>query len=154
MKRKFLRKSEVAPGWMSRIHLARAAGVSRATVKHYIDLGLLLEPVRTAPNMAYYDPECVARIALVRRLQSERHLPLQVIAEMLRSQGPDEVERAFALNRALQADLLDILSGGESKPVRRAEILAIDGITPEVLESLEKMNLVRAGKRGGDAYDA
>ncbi len=63
--------------------LMSRTGVTRATVHHYADLGLL--PLAARPNrrMAYYDPACVERIELIQDLQSKRFLPLSVIKRIL-----------------------------------------------------------------------
>ena len=49
--------------------LAEASGVPAPTIKHYLREGLLPEPVKTSRNMAYYPPEFVDRIRLIKRLQ-------------------------------------------------------------------------------------
>ncbi|MEJ5357343.1 MAG: MerR family transcriptional regulator [Desulfobacterales bacterium] len=67
--------------------LVRAAGVPKSTVHFYLAAGLLPPPVRTGPNTAWYNPECVARIELIRRLQREERLRLAEIAERLRGLG-------------------------------------------------------------------
>ncbi len=152
--RRYVARSEVPAGWMSRARLARAAGVSRATVKHYADIGLLPPPLLTSPNMGYYAPECVERIRLARRLQAERHLPLERIARMLAEQGPERVERALAVSRAIRADLLDALSGEEARPAGRSELLAVEGIDDVVLDELEQLELIRRLPGGGEPrYD-
>lgn len=140
---------------MNRARLARAAGVTRATVKHYYDLGLLPAPIFTGPNMAYYDPGSVARIGLVRELRTRRHLPLQTIAEMFARQGPERVAQALQLARVLRADLLDALAGDHRDSVPRDELLAIPGIDADVLARLERLGLVlpMRGARPG-SYDA
>ena len=66
--------------------LADASGVSAATIKHYLREGLLGrdgEIVRTSRNMAYYPPDFVERIKLIKRLQEERFMPLRLIREAL-----------------------------------------------------------------------
>jgi DNA-binding transcriptional MerR regulator len=73
--------------------LAEASGVSAATIKHYLREGLLPEPVRTSRNMAYYPPEFIERIKLIKQLQEERFMPLKVIKGVLE----DDPERAKAL---------------------------------------------------------
>jgi DNA-binding transcriptional MerR regulator len=140
---------------MSRAQVARAAQVTRATVKHYYDLGLLPRPLFTGPNMAYYGPACVERIRLVRELQSQRHLPLQVIARLLKTEGAERVERALRLTRAFRADLLETLAGEPGRPVEREDLLAIPGMDESVLSELETLGLVRAlpGSKGG-RYDS
>ena len=42
--------------------LVRQAGVTRATVHHYVREGLLPQPIKTSRNMALYDPSCVERV--------------------------------------------------------------------------------------------
>ena len=62
--------------------LAERSGVSAGTIKHYLREGLLGEEdaiERTSRNMAYYPPQFVERIALIKRLQEERFMPLRVI---------------------------------------------------------------------------
>src|SRR5512132_2933795 len=69
--------------------LAEASGVPAATIKHYLREGLLPEPVKTSRNMAYYPPEFVERIRLIKQLQEERFMPLRVIREVLERRDSD-----------------------------------------------------------------
>jgi DNA-binding transcriptional MerR regulator len=70
--------------------LARETAVPVATVKHYLREGLLGEPAkRTGKNMSWYDPSCVERIRVIKRLQQERFLPLKIIKEILAKVGDD-----------------------------------------------------------------
>ena len=88
--------------------LAEAAGVSPGTVKHYLREGLLghdAEIVRTSRNMAWYPPEHVARIRLIKRLQEQRHLPLRMIGELLADRPARTPREAVEL----PADVLDRL---------------------------------------------
>ena len=80
-------------GMLRMRELAEASGVSAGTIKHYLREGLLPEPVRTSRNMAYYPPEFVERIRLIKQLQEERFMPLKHIKAVL-EQDPD---RARAL---------------------------------------------------------
>jgi DNA-binding transcriptional MerR regulator len=71
--------------------LAEASGVSAGTIKHYLREGLLGDDegiVRTSRNMAWYPPEYVDRIRLIKRLQEERFLPLRLIKEALAERPP------------------------------------------------------------------
>ena len=63
--------------------LAEASGVPAPTIKHYLREGLLPEPVKTSRNMAYYPPEFVDRIKLIKQLQEERFMPLKAIKSVL-----------------------------------------------------------------------
>ena len=69
--------SAPGPGAVARSRARRAADVSLATVRHYLREGLLPEPVKTSRNMAYYLPQFVARIRLIKQLQEERFMPLR-----------------------------------------------------------------------------
>ena len=78
--------------------LADASGVSAGTIKHYLREGLLGDEdgiVRTSRNMAWYPPEYVDRIRLIKRLQEERFLPLRLIKEAL-AERPPRTPRAEA----------------------------------------------------------
>jgi DNA-binding transcriptional MerR regulator len=65
--------SDAAPdGLLKMRELAERSGVSAGTIKHYLREGLLgggREIVRTSRNMAYYPPEFVERVRLIKRLQ-------------------------------------------------------------------------------------
>ena len=76
--------------------LAERSGVSAGTIRYYLREGLLGEGadiVRTTRNMAYYPPAYVERIALIKRLQEERFMPLRVIRGAL-EEDPERVQRA------------------------------------------------------------
>ncbi len=64
--------------------LADATGVAKSTILLYVNKGLLPLPVKTSPNMAYYDPLCVDRIAFIKKVQSTHRLPLAAIKGLLR----------------------------------------------------------------------
>ena len=70
-------------GLLKMRELADASGVSAGTIKHYLREGLLPDPVKTSRNMAYYPPDCVARLRLLKRLQEERFMPLKAIKRVL-----------------------------------------------------------------------
>jgi DNA-binding transcriptional MerR regulator len=77
-----------AEGLLKMSELAERSGVSAATIKHYLREGLLEGEVkRTSRNMAYYPPDFVERIRLIKRLQEERFMPLKAIREVLNAAG-------------------------------------------------------------------
>src|SRR5204863_41409 len=82
-----------AEGMLKMSELAEQSGVSAGTIKHYLREGLLPEPVRTSRNMAYYPPEFVERIRLIKRLQEDRFMPLRLIKGVIE----EDPERARAL---------------------------------------------------------
>jgi DNA-binding transcriptional MerR regulator len=90
--------------------LAEASGVSTGTIKHYLREGLLPEPVRTSRNMAYYPPDFVERIRLIKRLQEERFLPLRLIKGVLEDAERPRIPRAEVAQRFdLPQNVLDRL---------------------------------------------
>lgn len=71
--------------------LAAATGLPKSAILHYVAQGLLPEPVRTGPNMAYYDPACIERITYIKTIQSRYAFPLGKIKSILtrKDQGKD-----------------------------------------------------------------
>ncbi len=130
--------------------LSKRAGVSRATVAHYLALGLLPKPTKTARNMAYYDPECVERIALIRELQRKRHLSLTAVKELLDEQGPGVLRQVVAETKQMERFVEGWLSS-KGRSVSREFLLEVSGLEEEALDELERMGLVR---RTPDGYDA
>lgn len=72
--------------------LARAAETNVSTIKFYVKEGLIQAACKTGPNMAYYHPDCISRVQLIKSLQKERYYPLSVIKQMLDASNPDRME--------------------------------------------------------------
>jgi DNA-binding transcriptional MerR regulator len=139
-------------GLLKMSELAERSGVSAGTIKHYLREGLLGEGdeiVRTSRNMAYYPPDYVERIQLIKRLQEDRFMPLRVIRGMVAS----EPERARALieledriiERAVEAREGERMSAAEAR--RRYEI------PRNVLDRLAELGVLTPTSRGYDADD-
>lgn len=64
--------------------LVEATGVPKSTILLYVRRGLLPEPVRPQPNMAYYHPSCVSRVAFIKQAQTRHRLPLAAIKGLLK----------------------------------------------------------------------
>ncbi len=78
------RKREPARGNLLKVsQVARATGVSTSAINYYVRIGLLPPPLKTHKNMAYYDPSYIQMINYIRRLQVQRHLPLEKIREIM-----------------------------------------------------------------------
>jgi DNA-binding transcriptional MerR regulator len=112
-------------GMLKMSQLAEASGVSSGTIKHYLREGLLPEPVRTSRNMAYYPPDFVDRIRLIKRLQEERFMPLRAIKRV--------IERA---------------AEGDRSRVSAAELGRRYEIPREVLERLVELEVLTPTSRG------
>jgi DNA-binding transcriptional MerR regulator len=126
--------------------LSEASGVSAGTIKHYLREGLLGNGdavVKTSRNMAYYPPEFVERIKLIKQLQEDRFLPLGVIKSML----DDDPERARALVE-LEDRILERALAGERKRVSATELRQRYGIPQEVLDRLAQLEVVTPTSRG------
>ncbi len=123
--------------------LAEASDVPAATIKHYLREGLLPEPVKTSRNMAYYPPEFVDRIRLIKQLQEERFMPLRVIREVLDS----DPERARALVE-LEDRILERALAGERTRTSAPEVRQRYDVPAEVLDRLEEIEVLSPNSRG------
>jgi DNA-binding transcriptional MerR regulator len=130
-------------GLLKMRELAEASGVSAGTIKHYLREGLLPEPVRTSRNMAYYPPEFVDRIKLIRQLQEQRFMPLKHIKAVL-EEGPD---RAKALVE-IEDRILERALQGEQKRVSAPELRARYDVPQEVLDRLAELEVLTPNSRG------
>src|SRR3954463_6102460 len=128
--------------------LAAASGVSAGTIKHYLREGLLPEPVKTSRNMAYYPPEFVERIKLIKQLQEERFMPLKLIREVL----DEDPERAKALVE-LEDRILDRALAGERTRTSATEARESYGVPKEVLDRLEEIGVLSPNSRGYSPSD-
>lgn len=63
--------------------VSKATGVSTSAINYYVRIGLLPPPLKTHRNMAYYDPSYVQMINYIKRLQLQKHLPLNQIKEIM-----------------------------------------------------------------------
>jgi DNA-binding transcriptional MerR regulator len=128
--------------------LAEASGVPVPTIKHYLREGLLPDPVKTSRNMAYYPPEFVERIRLIKQLQEERFMPLRAIKAVLDA-GP---ERARALVE-LEDRILDRALAGERTRTSPAQVRDRYGVPKEVLDRLEEIGVLSPNTRGYSPSD-
>jgi DNA-binding transcriptional MerR regulator len=122
-------------GLLKMSELASRSGVSAGTIKHYLREGLLGEGddiVRTSRNMAYYPPEYVERIKLIKHLQEDRFMPLRVIRDQI-------VERA--------------VEAREGERISVAEVHRRYDIPRNVLDRLAGLGVLTPNARGYDADD-
>ncbi len=165
-----------ADGLLKMSELAERSGVSSATIKHYLREGLLGDGegiVRTSRNMAYYPPEYVDRIQLIKRLQEDRFMPLRVIREVIDA-DPEKARRLLEveeriLERALEAQG-DRIGADEAQERFAIPLDALgrlgdlgvvspvaDGYDPEDVKILEAISRFRAGgydeRLGFTVYD-
>jgi DNA-binding transcriptional MerR regulator len=131
--------------------LAERSGVPAATIRHYVREGLLPEPVRTSRNMAYYPPEFVERIRLIKQLQEERFMPLRVIRELLEHESA-EPERLRAMIE-LEDRILERALVGERERVPAEEVQERYEVPAEVLARLAELEVIGTGERGYSPSD-
>ena len=139
-------------GLLKMSELAERSGVSAGTIKHYLREGLLggdEQIVRTSRNMAYYPPEFVERITLIKRLQEDRFMPLKVIKGVLDT-DPD---RAVALVEAEDRILERALERRDSARVSAAEIRRHYDLPQNVLDRLAEIGVLTPTARGYDDDD-
>ena len=115
-------------GMLKMAELAEASGVSAGTIKHYLREGLLPEPVKTSRNMAWYPPEFVERIQLIKDLQERRFMPLKAIKGILDLEG-------------------------EATRISAAELKRRYGVPQEVLDRLAELEVITPNSRGYGASD-
>ncbi len=128
--------------------LAEASGVSAGTIKHYLREGLLPEPVKTSRNMAWYPPEFVERIKLIKQLQEERFMPLRAIKSVL-DEDPD---RARALVE-LEDRILERALSEDRDRISAAEVRRRYDMPREVLARLDEIGLLSPDRRGYGKLD-
>jgi DNA-binding transcriptional MerR regulator len=132
--------------------LAERSGVSTGTIKHYLREGLLGgedRVVRTSRNMAYYPPEFVDRIRLIKRLQEERFMPLKVIAQVM----ADDPDRAAALIELEDRILERAISDQETGRLSRADVRDRYDVPDPVLDRLAEIGILTPTRRGYDTDD-
>jgi DNA-binding transcriptional MerR regulator len=142
-----------AEGLIKMSELAERTGVSPGTIRYYLREGLLgegAEVVRTSRNMAYYPPEYVERIALIKRLQEERFMPLRVIRGALR-EDPERVKALIELeDRILERALA---SAEDRSRFSRKVVQERYGVPRNVLERLADIGVLTPNQRGYDVDD-
>ena len=82
-------KNQLSKPGLRMKELVKETGVPKSTILHYLNQGLLPEPQKTSPNMAYYDPACIDRIQYIQQLQRRHRLSLSEIKQMLDQKGQD-----------------------------------------------------------------
>nr|WP_303646168.1 MerR family transcriptional regulator [Candidatus Solincola tengchongensis] len=95
--------------------VAKATGVSTSAINYYVRMGLLPPPLKTHRNMAYYHPSYVQMINYIKRLQLQKHLPLERIKEIMAA----KMEIWREMDRGLE------VGGGQeapSGPAKKVEV--------------------------------
>jgi DNA-binding transcriptional MerR regulator len=136
-------------GLLKMSELAERSGVSAGTIKHYLREGLLPDPVRTSRNMAYYPPDFVERIHLIKRLQEDRFMPLRAIRDVL-ADDPDRARALVELEDRILERAIAVREGGR---VSVAEVRERYDLPAAVLDRLEEIGILSPNRRGYDEDD-
>jgi DNA-binding transcriptional MerR regulator len=129
--------------------LEARTGVGRETIRYYIREGLLDEPERPKRNVAVYDESHVRRIALIKRLQHERFLPLAKIKDLLED-GAEELD-ADQLPSLLGLEfLLSARFGDEQsrQPVPLSEVAETTDVPLKEIEEMDQSGFVTIAAGG------
>ena len=121
--------------------LSERSGVSAGTIKHYLREGLLGaddDVVRTSRNMAYYPPEFVERIQLIKRLQEERFMPLRVIRDVI-SESPERAARLIELEDRILELAIEARETGRAS---RSAVREAYEVPQNVLDRLEELGVL------------
>jgi DNA-binding transcriptional MerR regulator len=131
--------------------LSEQSGVPVATIHHYLREGLLPEPVKTSRNMAYYPPEFVERLRVIKQLQEERFMPLKVIRELL-DRGDADPDRLRAMIE-MEDRILSSALEGERTRTSAAEVRERYDMPKEVLDRLAELEVLSPNSRGYSPSD-
>lgn len=112
----------------------------------------LLQPQRTQGGHRLFNDEDIARIRLIKRLQSQRYYPLETIRHMLgklKEAKNTEAEMAF-----LESLYTPLSYDPDFKPLSREQLSERTGISPADIVRLEEMGLLFPYANGnGLRYD-
>ncbi|MBI5580059.1 MAG: MerR family transcriptional regulator [Deltaproteobacteria bacterium] len=117
--------------------LAAATGVAKSTILFYVSAGLLPEPVKTSPNMAYYEPACVERIKLIQQMQERHRLTLSEIRNCL-----DDTDRGAGLGIYLELNEEVLGPGGPKQMLDAKAFCRETGLNASQLEDLQQARLL------------
>ena len=123
--------------------LCSLTGLSRQAIHFYIQQGLVPEGTKTGRNMAYYGPEHVERLRLVRRLQEERYLPLKQIRALLDGDAAAVGDSQRELLLEVRARLSAAMRGAEVRVVDVDRHAADHGVDPADLARMIELGLIQ-----------
>ena len=100
--------------------LEKISGIPRSTIHHYINFGLLHQPVKTGQTMAYYDTGHVKRLEAIQKIKvnylktaKTSRIPLDHIKNKLRED--------YSLVKSQSRRSLKSIDGGTTKRSRKKE---------------------------------
>ena len=133
--------------------LARECGLPISTIRHYINERLLGNPRKTSKNMAYYDHDSIPRISLIKKLQDELYLPLNVIGKLLKASDEDcsfEVYNRIVEVRKRLTEHTDLLP--EMASIPHSEVFPHLALTEDEMLTLEKLGAISPEVKDGERF--
>lgn len=117
--------------------LSEATGVNSATIRYYINEGLLPKPYKTHKNMAYYDESYIRLINFIKKMQKEHFLPLDVIKKAITEVGLENAAEMLdeLTEKLIQKNETDLVAAPElsdiEQPLTQAEVIEQTGLPEE-----------------------
>jgi DNA-binding transcriptional MerR regulator len=117
--------------------LVEATGLPKSTILYYIQQGILPEPIKTSPNMAYYDPKCIEYIQFIQQMQRRHRLSLSEIKQIMEKRGDDADYSTYL-------ELRDLIFGPSQQEhfLNREEFCKATGLTADQVTGLLKARLL------------
>jgi DNA-binding transcriptional MerR regulator len=136
-KRPTNRTSDVRKPGLKMNELAAATGMPKSTILYYIGQGLLPQPRKTSPNMAYYEPSSVERIRLIQQMQERHRLTLSEIKQCL-----DDEDRGSEPGVYLELNEEVFGPGGPKQMLDAKAFCRETGLSASQLEELQRARLL------------
>ena len=130
-------KSQSSKPGLRMKELVEKTGVPKSTILHYLNQGLLPEPQKTSPNMAYYDPACVGRIQYIQHLQRRHRLSLSEIKQVL---AKKEQDLDFSIFNELDTIIFGQIQ--DSRLLNASDFCATTGLSRQQLKELLEAKLL------------
>jgi len=128
--------------------LMQATRTTKATILHYVKEGLLPQPFKTSPNMAYYSPASIKLIKFIKYLQGQYRLSLSEIKKIIQTQERQQDIVPFIEMKELIFGRLD------PAVMNQKEFCERSGLSDEVLKECIQADLLIPKKNGRfDAQD-
>ena len=131
--------------------LASKSGVTPRTIRFYVQEGLLSQPVKSRKTLALYNEDCVEKVKAIKKVQSERFLPLVVIRRILEENNFNYAAlsdyKPFAEATAFPPDLQTPMGGAERLNLK--QICDSQKIPPEAIAELKRAKWIKPEQLNG-----
>jgi len=150
-----MKKSNVKERGLMRIsEVSKITGVSLPTIHYYAREGLLFPSIKTARNMAYYSPDCIDDIRLIKELQSKRFLPLSAIKLIMNARREGQDTDHLIEMQSFLDDIFHPIEAEGYNGLTFNELIAASGLSTTDLKSLEALGLLMPAETAqGRFYD-